>query len=92
MKPACLKCQRLYRPKRSGVRVIEAMPVHADAKPGTEQPELWKPYKLWYADYWVCEGCSHELISGWATCAAAEHYQADFAEKAEGSIVTINDC
>lgn len=95
-RPACLKCQRFYRVKKQGVAVIEGMPnglIHP-APPGTEHPEAWKPYKLWFADLFECEGCGHQLIAGWGLQNHSEHYMPDFGEQVERfkPITTINDC
>lgn len=93
-KPACPKCQRFYRPKKNGYAFIEAMPVGGvRAPPGTEAPEMWKPYKLWVGDLWACEGCESEIIIG-ALHPVAEHYQTEFAAQVARlqPETTINDC
>ena len=94
MKPACVKCQCFYRPKKNGFTFIEGMPITADAKRGTAEPENWKPYKLWRGDLWECPECGHEIISGVAASPMREHYQPDFAEVAKtfGAELQINDC
>jgi len=94
MKPICVKCQRFYRVQKNGVAFIEAMPFGVNAPPGTEAPELWRPYKLWRGDLWRCEGCDHVLIAGVARAPVVEHYQSEFNDWVDklGPIVTINDC
>ena len=82
-KPACVKCQRFFRPKRNGQRVVESMPI-GDAPPGTEAPNMWEPYKLWVADLWECPGCGFELICGYGAYHMAERYEPDFAKKLRG--------
>ena len=56
MKPICVPCQRFYRPKQNDYSFVEGMPTHG-AKPGTEEPDKWRPYKLWLGDLWECKGC-----------------------------------
>ena len=93
-KPACIKCQRFFRPKKNGYSIVEGMPKDNDALPGTLEPDKWEPYKLWIADLWVCDGCGFELVTGWAKSPLAGHYQPHFAEAviASGAEVQINDC
>jgi hypothetical protein len=93
-KPACLKCQRFYRPKHNGIFVEERMPSFSGAAAGTSQPNSWEPYKLWCADLWECEGCGHQLVSGYAREPVAEHYQQDYNSIVMklGPIGHINDC
>lgn len=101
MKPACPKCQRFYRMKKSGVHVLEKMPVGGGMKrrvvPGTAEPHFWRPYKLWRADMWECEGCGHRLIAGWGQTQYSEHFWPDFSDELEtakqsGHYFEINDC
>ena len=96
-KPACLKCQRFYRPEKNGFVCTESMPVGGDeydlpTPPGTLAPERWTPYKVWRTDLWKCHGCGHLLVAGWAAHPVAEHYQQGFAEAQAMSEGTINDC
>jgi hypothetical protein len=93
-KPACPKCQRFFRPKTNGYAFIEGMPIQADAEPGTSQPELWKPYKLWVCDLWECEGCGAEILTGYGRGPVSEHYQPDFDSfvASFGATLQINDC
>ena len=95
MKPICVPCQRFYRVLRNGYQFIESMPIENGARPGTAEPEKWRPYKLWIGDLWRCEGCGHETVAGVAPSPHGEHYQADFAAKvARGNAeqLRINDC
>lgn len=91
-KPACPKCMRFYRVKTNGVVVNEQMPIATGAEPGTIDPTAWRPYKVWLADLWVCEGCGHELIFGYGAHPAAEHYEPQFAEAMSFVTHTVNDC
>jgi hypothetical protein len=93
-KPICVKCQRFYRPKKTGFYLIEGMPLGDNVVPGTEEAHLWKPYKLWSADKWQCQGCGHEMISGFAREPIAEQYDPRFDEiiKAFGATYQVNDC
>lgn len=100
-KPACVKCQCFYRPKRNDVRVLEAMPnglAPRDLAPdlnirGRRFPEYWQPYKLWAADLWECPDCGHELIAGWGGMPYLERHHPGFETHAEADpIFTINDC
>lgn len=94
MKPICVKCKRFYRVKRNGYYFVEGMPRVNGALPGTQEPALWQPYKLWVGDLWQCEGCGHETVSGVAQRPIAEHYEADFDAKValSGTDLQINDC
>lgn len=99
MKPACVKCQRFFRPKKTGFAFIEAMPRSnmgepTRAQPGTAEPHRWTPYKLWIGDLWECEGCGAEAIFGVGQGPVAEHYQPDFSDKVAryGAFAQINDC
>lgn len=93
-KPVCVACQRFYRPKKNGAAFIEGMPTDGRAIPGTREPEAWKPYKLWLADLWECQGCFHQIIVGAGASPVSEHYRADFALCVETykPIVQVNDC
>lgn len=101
-KPVCVACQRFYRPHRNSVRVNEKMPIQTDerdAPRGTEAPHLWRDYKLWMADLWKCEGCGHEMVTGFGMQPVAEHYERDryareieYAESRGCPVITVNDC
>lgn len=102
-KPACVRCQCFYRPKKNGQAVIEGMPTPMDGEAttrdgpeirGRRQPGAWQPYKLWIADLWECPDCGHELIAGWATGPLLEHYQPEFNAEAlaRRPCIQINDC
>jgi hypothetical protein len=90
-KPACIKCQRFFRPKHNGVIVLEQMPKEPRALAGTSEPHNWRPYKVWRADSWICEGCGVEIITGWAARATWKH-EPEFQHELGIVEVTINDC
>ena len=99
-KPVCLKCQRFYRMKKGGIGIIEGMPINSayDAKPGTADPHLWTPYKIWQADLWECHGCGHELVAGFGQQPVMVQHHDGFMDhvltyrKAFPNIPQINDC
>src|SRR5436190_24294052 len=94
LKPICVKCQQFYHPKKTGISFIEGMPIESRAPSGTERPDLWKPYKLWRGDLYECEGCHHQIISGFAQTPVSEHYMPDFQEQVQkfNATLQINDC
>jgi hypothetical protein len=94
VKPVCVKCQRFFRPKKTGFYFVEGMPKVNNAAPGTSEPEKWGPYKLWVGDLWVCHGCGREIVSGVAGSPIAEHYQPDFEGQraAHAANLQVNDC
>lgn len=94
LKPICVRCQRFYRPKKNAVFFIEGMPIGNGVPPGTEFPDLWRPYKLWQGDLWECHGCGHELISGVGYRPISEQYYPQFNEdvKAYCPMMQVNDC
>ena len=97
MKPICIPCQRFFRPKKNDYPFLEAMPTSPEALPGTAPPGRsghWTPYKLWFGDKWVCEGCGAAIVVGVAERPLAEHYQPEFQQavalyKPE---LIVNDC
>lgn len=93
-KPICVPCQRFYRPAKNGFTFIEGMPTINHAKPGTAQPEAWKPYKLWVGDLWECEGCKTQIVVGVPSQPIAEHFQEHFALEVirRGAKLQVNDC
>jgi hypothetical protein len=91
-KPACVKCKRFYRPKKNGVRVNEQAPICNGALPGLTHPALWHPYKIWHADLWQCEGCGHELITGYGRHPEVERHHPEFALALQLVTFEINDC
>ena len=93
MKPICVPCQRFFRPKENGFAFIEGMPTDG-AKPGTAEPEKWKPYKLWSGDKWECHGCGAEIVVGVGVSPLAEHYEPNFVERvlSFGANLQVNDC
>jgi hypothetical protein len=95
LKPICVKCQRFYRPHYNGRWFVEGMPKggSADALPGKDHPEDWKPYKVWVGDEWICHGCGHLIIVGVAWSPVREHYQDDFEQARErATYLQVNDC
>lgn len=94
MKPICVPCQRFFRVTKTGFYFIEGMPIGNGVAPGTQEPDRWQPYKLWVGDKWECEGCGSVILSGFGSAPLAEHYQADFADKAQrlGAEFQVNDC
>lgn len=93
-KPVCVPCQRFFRPKKNGYVWIEAMPIEADAPPGTAKPEAWKPYKLWNSDMMECQGCGAQIVVGHGRGPMSEHYHPDFAGWTGDypPQLTVNDC
>ena len=82
MKPVCVPCQRFFRQTKTGFYFVEAMPVgHERPKPGTAEPEKWKPYKLWSGDRWECEGCGAVILSGFGHFPIAEQYEPGFSDR-----------
>jgi hypothetical protein len=96
MKPICIKCQRFFRIKKMGFYFTEAMPVGPDrAKPGTEEPDKWKPYKIWSGDSWECLGCGATIVSGFAQQPIAVQHEADFGhymKTLKADQFQVNDC
>ena len=94
-KPACVKCQRFYRPAKNGTAWIEGMPIGGRPKSGVEEPASWKPYKLWLGDLWRCDGCgSGEIIVGNAPTPISIQHEHDFLAQIGSWKPTtqINDC
>jgi hypothetical protein len=97
-KPVCVSCQQFYRRIKTGVWVIEGMPAcgKSSPPPGTAQPESWRPYKLWHADLFECQGCKTRIIGGFGSEPVTEHYKDGFAgwlERTAGPYqFTVNDC
>ena len=95
MRPVCVPCKRFFRCKKNEFFFIEAMPTVEGAEPGIREPENWKPYKVWAADRYECEGCGTSILSGFARQPISEHYQPEFAEivKTLGADqLQVNDC
>jgi hypothetical protein len=93
-KPICVKCQRFYRPQRNAVPVIEGMPTHNLALPGTREPQSWRPYKIWSADQWHCEGCGHEIVVGFGLNPRAIQHEQGFKLVLDKLVepIVVNDC
>ncbi len=95
MKPICVDCKMFFRPERTGTSVLEQMPVPSNAKPGTAEPENWKPYKLWMGDLFRCPSFGAQIVVGFGSKPLAEHFQPNFKaemEYAGSDFVTVNDC
>lgn len=95
LKPVCVKCQRFFRMRKQGFYFIEGMPIAPDARPGRDEPEKWKPYKVWAADRWECEGCGANILSGFGLGPLAIHHQDDFEREIErrgAHRLQVNDC
>ena len=94
-KPSCPSCQRFHRPELNGIWVIECAP-EGGAPPGKHFACRWKPYKIWQADKWKCQGCGHEVITGYGLEPLSVRHKADFDEMLafarRGDHVYINDC
>lgn len=84
-KPICCACNLFYRPAKLGVTVMEGRPISRD---------VWLPYKLWQADRWKCQGCGHELITGFGRDPISEGHKPDFQDwvKSMPPERQINDC
>jgi len=97
LKPICVPCQRFFRCVKSGCYFTEGMPVPGvrHARPGTEKPEEWEPYKVWSGDRWRCEGCGAEIISGTGREPIRVQHEPDFSETAArigADQFQVNDC
>ena len=53
MRPVCVPCKREMKANKTG-RVLEVI-VRGEGR----------PYQLWSADEWKCEGCGATVISGY---------------------------
>lgn len=91
-KPACVKCQRFFRPHRNGVWVLEGKPAFNGAQPGTSDADNWKPYKMWIADLWRCEGCGTEIIYGYGHNPVMQDFRNDPETMREVATHRVNDC
>ncbi len=94
IKPVCVPCHRFFRQVKSGFYFIEGMPREGNAPPGTSDPALWRPYKLWSSDKWKCEGCGAEILCGFGHSPISEHYKEDFGDmvRATEASYQVNDC
>lgn len=91
-KPACIKCQRFFRPKKNGYVLTEMKPTSYMAEPGKQTPELWEPYKVWRCDLYECEGCGHQIAVGYGHDPSSQDYLPDFKEEVLMSDSLVNDC
>lgn len=94
LKPICVPCQRFFRMRKSGVYIIEGMPIGNGVPPGKSFAEKWKPYKLWAVDRWECPECGVAMLFGSGQTPISEHYKPEFAETAKQLNATyqVNDC
>ena len=96
LKPICVACQRFFRPKKNDFYFTEGMPIGNHHVPvGKERPELWKPYKVWAADLWECEGCGTQILSGFGREPIAEKHHKDFDKRRHAfgaDQFQVNDC
>jgi ribosomal protein L37AE/L43A len=93
-KPVCPKCARYFRPKQNGTYYVEMKPIDGSVRspPGLTEPEMWKPYKLWMGDLWICHGCGAEIIVGAGYCPISEDYMDGFTGEVERVTIKVNDC
>lgn len=95
-KPVCVPCQRFFRIKKSGFYFTEGFPVGQErALPGKQEPEKWRPYKIWSSDRWECEGCGATILSGFGEQPIAIHHEPDFAhylKSLKADQFQVNDC
>lgn len=95
-KPICVKCQRFYKPKRTGTYFTEQMPRGPErAPPGTAAPGKWTPYKVWCGDLWECQGCGNLLIVGTGSKPVRERHDPDFEmerHRLRATGILVNDC
>lgn len=94
LKPVCIRCHTFFKIKKSGLTIIEGMPIGLHAPIGMEAPALWKPYKLWKVDIWECKGCGFEIYWGSGQREFRVQHEDDFKEQIELNNATfqINDC
>lgn len=95
MRPICISCQRFFKPKKNGFYFTEGMERVSGALSGTQEPENWKPYKIWSGDLWQCPGCGSEIIVGTGANALAHHWEDDFktmTKNLNADQFQVNDC
>ncbi len=95
MSPICIKCHRFFRCKKNDYYFIEASRDSFDIKPGTAEPEKWKPYKVWAGDLWECPGCEAQIISGVGTRSLSVHHEEKFEQivkQLKADQFQVNDC
>ena len=95
MWPICIKCSRFFQAVKNGYWFTEGMPVVDDARPGNEDADKWKPYKVWASDKLECPGCGAQILAGFAQKPIREHYMIDFEEvrkKLKADQFQVNDC
>jgi len=70
IRPVCIKCQKEYKVKKSGV-ITELMTTFG-GKPAS--------FELYDSDLWECPGCGHQIIGGFGQKALAQHFEEDYQE------------
>ena len=64
-KMVCVECETELRPYKNETLVIETA--------------SFGPYKVWFADTWICPGCNYKVVSGFGqNPVRADHYAEDF--------------
>ncbi len=95
MKPICVPCRRFFRPKKNGFHFTEGFPSPHDAEPGNQEPENWKPYKIWVGDLWECRGCGTQIVSGFGSGPIRTKHDPGFADERQrlnAQQFQVNDC
>ena len=94
MKPICMPCRRFFRPEKNGFYFREAQPIGDKTPPGKDRDDLWRDYKVWCGDVWMCHGCGQKIIVGTALQPLAEQHHQDFDEvvKKLRADFRVNDC
>ena len=96
-KPVCVRCQRFFKPSRTGRYWTEMKPKNGDASAlrGTEAPDEWEFYKVWSGDEYTCSGCGTTIIIGHGQNPITQDYQPDHREVQKSfraDEVIVNDC
>jgi hypothetical protein len=95
-KPVCVPCARFFRMRKGGFYFIEGMPVGPDRpQPGKAEPDKWRPYKIWAADKWECEGCGATILSGFGLNPIGYQHEDGFEKTARtlgADQLQVNDC
>jgi len=94
LKPICVKDHVFYTPKKNGVYITEGYPIGYAAR-GLDQPDAWKPYKIWQVDLWECPECGNQIYSGSGIHPIRENHHHDFhsmQERLGADQYQVNDC
>ena len=95
MRPVCVPCRRFFRCRKNDFWFIEGMPIGGSPEPGTSEPEKWRPYKVWAADLYECNGCGAQILSGFGRAPIAEHFELEFdtlVQRLNAAQLQVNDC